>query len=121
MSDFKKLKVWSKAHELAIEAVRAATKMRGPCAGLLRNQWLRATISVPMNIAEGSAKQSDREFIRYLRIARGSANECEYHVILARDLGLLNQEQFEDLNARTQAVSRMLAGLIRRLDKNDSA
>ena len=109
------------AHELALETVRAAQKMRGPCAALLRNQWLRATISVPMNIAEGSAKQSDREFIRFLRIARGSANESEYHAILARDLGLLNEEQFEELNIKTQAVSKMLAGLIRRLHGSASA
>lgn len=118
MSDFKKLKVWGKAHELTLGTVKAATRMRGPCAALLRNQWLRAALSIPMNIAEGSAKQSDREFVRFLRIARGSANESEYHVILARDLGLLNQQDFEDLNARIEVVSKMLAGLIRKLSKS---
>ena len=72
MTDFKTLKVWEKSHELAIYTVRTAVKLKGPCASLIRNQWLRATTSVPMNIAEGSGKQSDREFVRFLRIARGS-------------------------------------------------
>jgi four helix bundle protein len=115
MSDFKTLKVWAKGHELALLNFRLATKMSGPGAALIRNQWLRATISVPTNIAEGSGKQSDAEFVRFLRIALGSIRECEYHLILARDLGLISPSAFTASNDKTQSVGKMLTALIKSL------
>ena len=116
MSDFKNLKVWKGSHELAITVVKTATRMRGTTAGIIRGQWVRAAISVPTNIAEGSGKQSDRDFIRFLRIARGSATETEYHSILARDLGLISEVDFQMINLRTAAVGKMLSGLIKALE-----
>jgi len=65
MSDFKTLKVWGKAHELTIHAVRLAVRMRGPGSTIIRHQWLRSAMSVPTNIAEGTGKQSDPEFARF--------------------------------------------------------
>jgi four helix bundle protein len=117
MSDFKTLKVWEKAHGLALLNFRLATRMSGPGAALIRNQWLRSTISVPTNIAEGSGKQSDREFIRFLRIALGSLTESEYHLILARDLGLVSPAAFSASNDHTQTVGKMTTALIKALNK----
>ena len=72
-------------------------------------------MSVAANIAEGSAKRSDREFARFIRIALGSATESENHLILASDLGLLEAAGYESLEKQTQDVQKMLTGLEKRL------
>jgi len=113
MSDFKTLKVWGKAHELTIHTFRLATQMRGAGSAIIRAQWLRAITSVPTNIAEGSGKQSDAEFIRFLRIALGSLTESEYLLILSRDLGFVSLKDFQAANDKTQSVGKMLTSLIR--------
>jgi len=115
MTDFKKLKVWQKSHTLTIATFKVAGAMRGPGATIVRNQWLRAAISVPTNIAEGSAKQSDPDYVRFLRIAFGSLTECEYHALLARDVGLISVSQFNNLNTELQIIGRMLLALIKAL------
>ena len=112
MSDFKNLKVWKTAHELTISTFITASNMRGPGSALLRQQWLRAVMSVPANIAEGSAKGSDAEFVRFLRIALGSATECEYHVMLAHDLKLIGDSDYQNLDGRTRLVGKMINRLI---------
>jgi len=117
MSDFKTLKVWEKAHALALLNFKLASQMSGTGATLVRNQWLRATISIPTNIAEGSGKQSDPEFIRFLRIALGSLTECEYHLILAKDLGLISPGAFTSSNEQTRAVGKMINALIKALKR----
>ncbi len=89
MKDFKSLKVWHKAHQLTL-LVYALTRTfpREEMYGLT-SQIRRAAASIPANIAEGSGRRSDGELRRFLQIARGSASELEYHLLLARDLGFL--------------------------------
>lgn len=120
MSDFKTLKVWGKAHELTIHTFRLATQMRGVGSAIIRAQWLRSITSVPTNIAEGSGKQSDAEFVRFLRIALGSVTESEYLLILSRDLGFVSAKDFEAANDRTQSVGKMLTALIRSIAKRQA-
>ena len=120
MSDFKALKVWGKAHELTIEIFRLATHMRGTGSAIIRAQWLRSITSVPTNIAEGSGKQSDAEFIRFLRIALGSLTESEYLLILSRDLGLISSKDFEAANDKTQSVGKMLTSLIKAITQRQA-
>jgi four helix bundle protein len=115
MADFKKLDVWQKARELTINTIRASESMSGSTGSLIRGQLIRATMSVPANIAEGSAKQSDREFARFVRIALGSATESENHLIIANDLDLLDSDDFEKLNGQGEDVRKMLTGLEKRL------
>ncbi len=81
----------------------------------LRNQMVRAAISVPANIAEGCGRSGDREFRRFCRMALGSASELEYHLLLVRDLGLLPGPVYEPLGTQVVEVKRMLYGLIRSL------
>jgi len=78
-------------------------------------------MSVPANVAEGSAKRSDREFARFVRIALGSATEAENHMILAYDLGLVQQQQYDDIDKQMQDVQKMLAGLERKLSSDASS
>ena len=113
MSDFKSLEVWQVAHELTLATFRIFRPLRSDDGQIIRRQLLRAAISIPANIAEGSGKQSDPEFTRFLRISMGSTSEPEYHLILAVDLELIKREDGEVLIARAVQVQKMLSGLIK--------
>ena len=115
MSDFKNLRVWQKAHALAVHAYRVATAMRRSRDLALRGQIIRAAISIPANIVEGRRQDGDKEFARFLRIALNSACELEYHLILARDIEAMPAHEAESLVRESIEVRRMLHGLINRL------
>ncbi|HEX6573636.1 MAG TPA: four helix bundle protein [Gemmatimonadaceae bacterium] len=115
MSDFKKLEVWQKARELTVATIRASDEMSGSTASMVRGQLVRSVMSVPANIAEGSAKRSDREFARFIRISLGSATESENHLIIANDLELIRASDFESLTSKIEKVRKMLTGLEKRL------
>lgn len=72
-------------------------------------------MSISANIAEGSGKGSDKELVRFLRIALGSTSELENHLIIARDTSVLTKSDFDSLTARIIEVRKMLYGLVRYL------
>ncbi len=115
MPDFKKLTVWQKARNLTVAIIRACEEMSGSTGTIVRAQLVRAIMSVPSNIAEGSAKRSDREFARFVRIALGSATESDSHLIIANDLALIPDEIFRELSVQLEDVKKMLTGLEKRL------
>ncbi|HKC82167.1 MAG TPA: four helix bundle protein [Gemmatimonadaceae bacterium] len=115
MTDFKKLKVWQKAHVMAMDVHRVAGHIRGAKHASLRSQMIRAAQSVPANIVEGSSQQSRREFSRFLRIALNSTTELEYHLITARDLEAIRASDSLTLISQVTEVRKMLYGLIRYL------
>ena len=117
MADFKKLRVWKKAHALALNADRVAAEIRGAAHNSLRSQLNRAAMSIPTNIVEGRGKKSDRDFARYLGYALGSACELEYHIILVRDVGEISEGDFNSLMRQVVDIKRMLHGLIDRLSE----
>jgi four helix bundle protein len=112
VSDFKKLKVWRKGHALALNVRRVAVSMRSADNAALRNQMLRASMSIPTNIVEGAGQRSKREFGRFLRFALNSSSELEYHLIVARDTDAISRSDFEALVAQTIEVRKMLHGLL---------
>src|SRR6266498_3278111 len=93
MSDFKNLKVWQKAHTLALDTHRVACKIRGSSNSGLRTQTIRAAMSVPANIVESRGQLTRREACRYLRISLNSATELEYHLLTALDLKAISGAQ----------------------------
>ena len=111
MSDYKKLEVWRKAHALALDVHRVATRIRGSDNASLRNQLIRAAMSIPTNIVEGTGQKSGKEFARFIGFAVNSASELEYHLILAHDLRVIGTSDFESLTSRTVEVRKMLHGL----------
>lgn len=115
MQDFRKLDVWARAHELAVETYRAAHGTKGrPFPGLIA-QMLRSASSIPANIAEGCGHDSQRELGRFLRHAIALSQELQYHLLLAHDLGLLPSAQYARLDARVSQVRQMTSGLLRRV------
>ena|SRR5579864_946165 len=111
---FKELKVWRKAHEMTV-ALYGVTRgfPREELYGLT-GQLRRSAASIGANIAEGCGRRSDGEMARYLQIARGSASEVEYHVLLARDLHYLREEEWQELSYQADELQRMLTALIQR-------
>lgn len=86
MQDFKKLKVWERAHALTLEVCVASEKFPRDELFSLTSQLRRASSSVAANVAEGSGRRSRKEFMYFLGVAIGSVSEVEYFLILARDL-----------------------------------
>ena len=117
MQDYRKLKVWQKAHSLAINTYAVSAYFRAPEAWPLRDQMLRAAISIPSNIAEGSGRGSNPDFKRFLWHSLGSCNELEYDLQLARDINVLPVDRYTGLDAQVAEVRRMLVGLVESMRK----
>jgi four helix bundle protein len=115
MEDFKNLRVWAKAHELTLSVYQKTQSFPKDEMYGLTSQMRRSAASVGANIAEGCGRRSDGEMRRFLQIARGSANELEYHLLLAKDLHFLEISEFTDLEARVLEIRRMLASLAAKL------
>ena len=112
MKDFKELRVWQKAHALTLEIYQATRSFpRDEIYGLI-SQIRHAAVSVGANIAEGCGRRSDGELTRFLQIARGSASELEYHLLLARDLKLLANDAYQSFEKQLIEVQRMLTSLV---------
>jgi four helix bundle protein len=116
MQDFHRLKVWEKAHTVAVDIFRETERFHRQAGVALSAQLRRAALSIAANIAEGAGKSSDAEFQRFLQVALGSASETLYHLLLARDTGVLAPERHDDLSSRVIEVRRMLTGLAKRID-----
>ncbi len=115
MQDFKKLKVWEKAHQLTLAVYKATMGFPKDELYGLTSQVRRACSSVPANIAEGCGRGGSAELNRFLRIAMGSASEAEYHLLLARDLHFLKVSDYQPLTDAVVEVKRMLTSLMQRL------
>ena len=115
MKDFKDLKVWEKAHALTLLVYADTRSFPKEELYGLTSQLRRAAASVAANIVEGCGRRSDGEFTRFLQIARGSASEVEYHLLLARDLHLLDEAKYRNLDSMVVEVERMLTGLVQRV------
>jgi len=115
MEDFKDLRVWVKAHELTLAVYQNTSSFPKEEMYGLTGQLRRASASVGANIAEGCGRRSDAEMRRFVQIARGSANEVEYHLLLAKDLNLLTAVEHKDLEAKILEIQRMLASLVQSL------
>ena len=84
----------------------------------LTSQMRRCSTSIPANIAEGCGRGSDADFARFLQMAMGSASELEYHLLLAHDLGFLENSLYEKLNDELVEIKRMLNSFIQKLKTN---
>jgi four helix bundle protein len=111
MGDYRGLKVWERAHELTLEIYRATRSFPDTERFGLTSQLMRAAASIPANLAEGCGRNSQGELNRFCGISMGSARELEYHLLLAKDLGYLEEDSFTRLADRTDHVKRMLANL----------
>lgn len=117
MKDHKDLIVWQKSMELT-RIIYTLTKRfpQGEIFGLT-NQIRRAVVSIPSNIAEGFGRNSDKQFIHSLKIAKGSAAELETQLLVSRDLSYLTAKDAKSTLALYDEIARMLGALIRNIEK----
>ena len=116
---FEAMEVWQNA--------RAITKKIYSCSGNgnfskdygLKEQIQKAAVSIMSNIAEGFERGSNKEFIQFLFIAKGSAGEVRSQLYLALDLGYIKKEKFEELNTELTAISQQLSGFIKYLKSSE--
>jgi len=121
LKDFKELKVWRKAYDLALAIYEASRSFPREEMYGLTSQLRRAAVSVGANIAEGCGRRSDGELVRFLQIARGSASEIEHHLLLARDLKFLEATTHQEIEKRLQEVQRMLTSLVSSIQETAGA
>lgn len=118
-SSYRQLSVWQKAFELSCK-IYELTKMfpKEEMFGLT-SQMRRSSVSIPSNIAEGKGRGSDKDFIRFLYIAKGSGNELETQILLAEKLQYIFSDKSRELQKNCEEVLKMIVALIQRL-KTDS-
>ena len=112
MRDFRQIRVWEKAHQLTLEIYKVTAQFPKEELYGLTSQLRRASASIAANIAEGFGRGGNVELARFLQIAMGSAYEVEYHILLAKDLGLITKEPNELLEVHIIEIKRMLAALL---------
>ena len=116
-ASFKDLEVWQEAVNLTDMVYRQTRKFPQEELFALTNQIRRAVVSIPSNIAEGSGRRSNTEFLQFLSIANGSLRELETQLIIAERIGYLSHEQLYALQPRIDTVGRLLTGLRNYLKK----
>lgn len=115
---FEEIIAWQKARVLtsAIYAVCREGEFSRDFG--LRDQIRRASVSIMANIAEGFERATNREFHRFLSIAKGSAAEVRSHLYVALDASLITSELFKSLRAQAEEVGRVIQGLMEYLNSN---
>ena len=109
---FDDLDVWQMARELAKGVYRAAQAQGLRNDYPLMNQMKRAAVSISSNIAEGFERVTRKQHIEFAYIAKGSAGELRSQIIVARDVGLLDEQAHDWLIERCESCSRMLSAYI---------
>jgi four helix bundle protein len=110
--NFKNLKVWQKSVDLAVRVYHVTKEFPSEEKFGITSQMRRASVSIPSNIAEGTAKSTSKSFVNSLDISLGESYELETQAIIANLVGLLNKEQFTSLESDISEVQRMINGFI---------
>ena len=115
MSDYKKLKVWQESHNFTIDIYNITKNFPNNENYGLTSQIRRSASSIPTNIVEGCGQLNNGNLVRFLGIAQGSAFETEYQLLLAKDLGYVNETEYNNLIKKIQSIIHMLIALIKSL------
>ena len=117
MRDYTKIQAWQLADDLTVAVYAASRAFPKEEGHGLTAQLRRAAYSVPANIAEGSARDSQRDYLRFLYIARASLTETQYFVHLSKRLEYLTGVRHEGLAAQIKSVFQRLHGLITAVER----
>ena len=111
----KSLDVWREGVELCAEIYKLTSTFPRAEEYGLSSQMRRAVVSIPSNIAEGAARGSVQEFIRFLNIAMGSLSELDTQMEIAQTLGYVRPDSFATMQQRVERLGAKLAALIRKM------
>ncbi|MBU1027269.1 MAG: four helix bundle protein [Candidatus Margulisbacteria bacterium] len=114
---FKDLIVWQKGYKLSLLVYQVTKEFPKPETYGLRAQIRSCAISVPANISEGYERDSKKQYLYFLNIAKGSLGELETHLLLSKDLKYITEKQWEKIECLRREVIRLLRELITFLRK----
>jgi len=117
INSFEDILAWQKARELNKEIYQITQLDSFKNDIDFKRQIRRASVSISSNIAEGFDRNTDKEFVRFLFIAKASASEVRSQLYLALDLDYIDEKIFHDLTNKTLELSKLLAGFIKYLKK----
>ena len=115
--DYKDLIVWQKSMELVTEIYKIVKLLPKEETYALSDQMRRAAVSIPSNIAEGYSRNTDRELLQFLYIARGSKAELETQMIIAMNLGYFSAEHMEPAQQLCEETGKLLNSFIAHVNK----
>jgi len=113
MGNFKELKVWKQAKDLAVSIYKLTEEGAFIKDFGLKDQIRRASVSVPSNIAEGDNLDTDKQSVRHFYIARGSVAELRTQLVIGLEIGYLKESQYHLLEKECEQISAMLTSLIK--------
>ncbi|MBD3725121.1 MAG: four helix bundle protein [Flavobacterium haoranii] len=117
INSFEEIIAWQKARELNADIYLLTNRNENFSKDFgLREQIRRSSISISSNIAEGFERETTKEFIRFLYIAKASAGEFRSQLYLAFDLNYISKENFEELKIKVNDISKLISGLIKYLN-----
>jgi len=117
MQDYHDLLVWKRTMEFVKLAYRLSLLFPKEELYGLVSQLRRAAVSVLANIVEGRGKATDKDFLRFLYISKGSLNECQCFIELAKELDYINQQQFDFIEKKRGEIGYLLFKLIKSLEQ----
>jgi four helix bundle protein len=111
---FENLEVWQRGCRLAVDVFQSFARCRN---FTMQGQAQRAALSVPSNVAEGYERNSNKEFIRFLNIAKGSCGELRTQLYISRKLDFVTKSDYNRLIVESKEISAMLHGLAQAVAK----
>jgi four helix bundle protein len=114
----RKLVVLDKAHALLVDINKVIPGIRRAEHQPLKKQLFKSALSTSSNLAEGRTKRSQREFLRFLDIALGSAGELQWQLKAAVDCAALAHDEGTGLNNRAEEIAKMIQGLINKIKRD---
>lgn len=109
---FEDLRIWSLARDVAGAIYRLTAEPAFSRDFVLRDQLRRSAVSISSNIAEGFSRRSNKEFVQFLFIAKGSAAEAQSQLYLARDQAYIAEQDFDKVYAEIDALAKQISRFI---------
>jgi len=116
INDYRDLVIWQKGLELSLNLYKVTKSFPQEERYGLISQIRKAAVSVPSNIAEGQARYSKKEFVRFLYFAKGSLAELDTQCIMAKELEYITENTYKGLSSKIDELQRMIFSLIRKLE-----
>jgi four helix bundle protein len=114
--NFRKLDIWKDSISLATDVIKATRTLPDVDKFGLVSQMNRSAVSIPSNIAEGTARKSNKSFVNFLEISLGSGFELESQLIISNNVNYIKQSEFEDLIRKTQSLQNRIFTFIEKLE-----
>jgi four helix bundle protein len=116
--EYRKLKIWQKSMDLSVLIYKTTGQFPKDEIYALVSQLKRAVVSIPSNIAEGSGRNTDKEFIQFLFIAYGSSCELDTQIELSKRLNFISEEEYNSITSEINEIQKMIFKLRDKLLNN---